>query len=443
MEEIREKREDFSSDGLANIADRVTQNKDLKEPTMHFVEQEEFAGKKLYTEDDVSTAVEVMYERPREIKNFVANAKELESIKDENGHVKYKGSTIINVDVKMIENKELQPTIMKTAKKLDMNDEFLLGITDNLVINPEMNKALNSFLDCKDKDGNDRFSAKNLFTQSNYMVDKNAETIATYQTNTLDLASHDKLSGDNITSISANITDHPEIKDSVYKQIYNDNYTGDQVTNYASSAANENKNSATSGSNSSGYNSTSHGSNTASNPIANSGSNTKDAISKDILAKAGINLSSGESGYSKQELSRYFYRKFGSSGDMILRKLEDNPAFVEMLKKYGNNKEILSALIKDPTLVNKITRLSASITVDQLGKIVKLCSSTEKTEILLKSIQQFGPQKAIMMAEKTSSSTENKEILTVLNKNTIDSDEKKQQIEKVQDEGKLLKDQVA
>ena len=85
---------------------------------------------------------------------------------------------------------ELKSTMIHTAQKGDMTDNFLIGITDNLVENPEMQDALDIFLNLKDNDGKDRFSAKNIFDQSGYMVDKNAETIVSYTGETLYLSKY-------------------------------------------------------------------------------------------------------------------------------------------------------------------------------------------------------------------------------------------------------------
>lgn len=423
MENIREKRDDFSSEGLANVGDIITQNEELKEPTMHFVEKQEISGKKLYDENSVVKAAEIMQQNPKDAIEFKNNAIELESIKDENGHIKYKGETIIDVDQKMIENKELKPTMMKTAKKRDMNDEYLVGITDNLVTNPDMQEALDKILECKDKNGNDRFSARNMFDQSTYMVDKNKDKIIEYLNNTIELAKENKLSGDNIVNISGKITDYPEIKNAILTKIANKQTSGDTIVEYANklvdapqtNSYNSQQNQTT---NTNVYQNTT-------NPIA--------AETYKNVANNQINNNNAaqttEKKYTRQEISQFLTRKLGSIGDLLLAKVEENPNIIPLLKKYSGNKELITALIKNPDCLNKITSISSSVTTDQLAQFVKLCTSAEKTETVLKLIKDFGPQKALQLAEKSAQIKNQDQLVTILDNNTIRLSDKKAQIQ--------------
>lgn len=485
MEEIRKIRDDFSSDGLADCADLFVNNEDIKNYGMHFITKDEIAGKKLYDENSVLKAIEKMAQNPKDAELFRNNAIELESIKDENGYIRYKGSTIVDVDTKMIENKDLQPTMMKTAYKSDMNDEYLLGITDNLVQNPEMDYALNAFLDCKDVNGNDKFSAENLFAQTSYMVDKKPETIQTYCNNTLELAQYPNISGDDIVTAAETVTNYPQSKESVYVSLYSnaqkinannscctdntetnrktDNYQtipipNPQTAQYPkpqdnSVAPSENKQDVVSNQViKSQKQETTQKSAALSDPIVNKKEknkqktnsnnnylkNTTSKLSQQKLqpeaeTKTKEEIKKEETKQAKQEISQYLYKKYGASGDLILKKLEENPAFLSIIEKYGNNKEIIVSLIKNPTSITKITSMSPSITTDQLATFVKLCTSTEKTDTVIKLIQNFGPQKALRLAEKADCSNKHKDILDVLDKHTIKLENKKEKIENIID----------
>lgn len=493
MDEVRKVRNDFSSEGLVDCADLFVSNEEIKNYAMHFVTKDEIAGKKLYDEDSVLKAIGIMAQSPEDAELFRNNAIELESIKDENGKIRYKGSTIVDVDAKMVEYKDLQPTMMKTAHKSDMNDEFLLGITDNLVQNPEMDYALNAFLDCKDSNGNDLFSARNLYTQSSYMVDKNQETIQKYCNNTLDLTQYPNVSGDDIVAAAGAVTNYPQSKQQVHSVL-------------CSKSQNPNNNSVNSNNKAAKHNilhtipiqspqpvqptqntsnnniieenkdvvlhpqtqkteksKTTSQASAASNPInkkeektakqnINNNSHLKNTISQKITQvktkskgeneienkienriENEIKNSKEQETQTKQELSQYLYKKYGASGDLIMQKLEKNPAFLSIIEKYGNNKEIIVSLIQNPNSINKITSMSPSITTDQLASFIKLCTSTEKTDTILKLIQNFGPQKALRLAEKASYSDNHKDILGILNQNTLKLENKKEQIENIID----------
>ena len=486
MDEIRKIREDFSSEGLVECADLFVNNEDIKNYGMHFITKDEIAGKKLYDENSVLKASETMAQNPKDAELFRNNAIELENIKDENGYIRYKGSTIVDVDTKMIENKDLQPTMMKTAYKSDMNDEYLLGITDNLVQNPEMDYALNAFLDCKDVNGNDKFSAKNLYSQTSYMVDKKPDTIQAYCNNTLELAQHPNINGDDIVTAAETVTNYPQTKQSVLSDLYSNSQNSSnnnpnnnsavtthktnrqqtipiqnqQTTQYPQTQDNTDtpsKNPPDIVSNQmqkSKKQETAQKSATVSNPIVNKKEKDKDkpktntnnnysknttskphpqTLQTEAETKTKEEIKKEETKQAKQEISQYLYKKYGASSDLILKKLEENPAFLSIIEKYGNNKAIIVSLIKNPNSITKITSMSPSITTDQLATFLKLCTNTEKTDTIIKLIQSFGPQKALRLAEKANYSNNHKDILDILDKNTLKLENKKETIESIID----------
>ena len=432
MNDIREEREDFSSEGVANIAQTIVDTPEIKENTMHFVTKNENDGKKLYTEEDVTKATEIMAQNPQDANLFTANAVELESIKDDKNNIKYKGSTIINVDEKMVQNKDLQSTMLNTAKKKDMTDNYLVGITDNLVENPNMKKALDEFLNMKDDKGNDRFSASNILNQTDYMADKDIDIINDYLINTKELAIHDKLSGDNIVSISGNITDKPEIKNEVLTLIETQSVNGNEVEKYAESALVNNNNEQTQ---KEYTKSNTISTQTATNPIINNKSITNNAEIKSATEPeekifATTTTINGKI-YDRNLVQNALYRKFGTSAEGILQNLEKDPRFIETIKKYGNQKVILDSIINQPGLVEKLMRSLRSISTDELANMLPLCTNSTMTETLIKLTSKYGATKAVSMLTEAKNNNTIDQILAILDNGTMDTSTKKAKIENI------------
>lgn len=432
MNDIREEREDFSSEGVANIAQTIVDTPEIKENTMHFVTKNENDGKKLYTEEDVTKATEIMAQNPQDANLFTANAVELESIKDNKNNIKYKGSTIINVDEKMVQNKDLQSTMLNTAKKKDMTDNYLVGITDNLVENPNMKKALDEFLNMKDDKGNDRFSASNILNQTDYMADKDIDIINDYLINTKELAIHDKLSGDNIVSISGNITDKPEIKNEVLTLIETQSVNGNEVEKYAESALVNNNNEQTQ---KEYTKSNTISTQTATNPIINNKSITNNAEIKSATEPeekifATTTTINGKI-YDRNLVQNALYRKFGTSAEGILQNLEKDPRFIETIKKYGNQKVILDSIINQPGLVEKLMRSLRSISTDELANMLPLCTNSTMTETLIKLTSKYGATKAVSMLTEAKNNNTIDQILAILDNGTMDTSTKKAKIENI------------
>ena len=436
MNDIREEREDFSSEGVANIAQTIVDTPEIKENTMHFVTKNENDGKKLYTEEDVTKAIEIMAQNPQNANLFTANAVELESIKDNKNNIKYKGSTIINVDEKMVQNKDLQSTMLNTAKKKDMTDNYLVGITDNLVENPNMKKALDEFLNMKDDKGNDRFSASNILNQTDYMADKDIDIINDYLINTKELAIHNKLSGDNIVSISGNITDKPEIKNEVLTLIETQSVNGNEVEKYAESALVNNNNEQTQKEyTKSNTISNTISTQTATNPIINNKSITNNAEIKSATEPeekifATTTTINGKI-YDRNLVQNALYRKFGTSAEGILQNLEKDPRFIETIKKYGNQKVILDSIINQPGLVEKLMRSLRSISTDELANMLPLCTNSTMTETLIKLTSKYGATKAVSMLTEAKNNNTIDQILAILDNGTMDTSTKKAKIENI------------
>lgn len=447
MSEIREEREDFTSEGLADIADAITTTPEIKDDTMHFVEKEQTNGDHLYTENDVTKVTEILTESPDKAEDFTANAVELEAIKDKNNNIKYDGSTIINVDEKMIENEELKPTMMNTAKKEDMTDDYLIGITDNLVENPEMQTSLDIFLNLKDKDGKDRFSAKNIYDQASFMVNKNEEIISQYTKETLQISKYDYLNGDNIVSIAGNVTDNPEIRDSVYERLNTGSYSGNDIQNYTQNEANNktysdvnansNINTTANYSTESVNTGSSISESATTNPIKNDKTTSYQRYITNMAedeTDTETNTSTVEingSKYDRKSVQQAFYKKFGTVGDTLLSKLEEDPKFIETVKQYSDYPVILEAIAQNPSLVNKLLCTTSGLSKNELAEILPLCTNSQNTNLIISLTEQFGAAKAVMMftAAKNSNTLDKAE--TIMTKNTLDNQSRKQQMDRI------------
>lgn len=439
MNEVRTERDDFSSEGVANVAQAMVDEPEIKNSTMHFVSKEESAGKKLYTETDVTKAVEIMQENPKDAELFTANAAELEAIKDENNIIKYKGSTIINVDEKMINNKSLQPTMMNVAKKTDMIDKYLIGITDNLSENPDMQEAIDKFLSLKDSKGNDRFSAENINDQSIYMIDKDSLTINDYCKNTLDLGNFEKLNGDNIVAISGSITDNPKIKTAVYNAL-NSGKNGDCVQEYTSNLVNTNTEVSQEFYTPSPTEPVNTNANT--NPITESAfarykkiadkmlseEEKKDQRNNSVEDFAQKTVIDGKT-YNRFAVQYELYRRFGTASEKILQKLEKDAKFIDVIKKYGNQKIILETIAENPSLVNKLLRSSSGVSTADLAQMIPLCTNSAVTDILIKLTAKYGVSKAVSMITQAKNNNTLDQIEYIIDNGTLDRSAQKEKIE--------------
>ena len=444
--EIREEREDFSSNGLADIADAILSAIGIKDDAMHFIEKEQTTGEHLYTENDVVNVTDILTQNPDKAEDFTANAIELEAIKDKANNIKYDGSTIVNVGEKMTIYEELKSTMIHTAQKGDMTDNFLIGITDNLVENPEMQDALDIFLNLKDNDGKDRFSAKNIFDQSGFMVDKDKATIVSYTGETLYLSKHGNLSGDNIVSISGNITDNPGIRESVHEQLSTGNYTGDELESYTNELAyntqenNYNSDCSSKNSTSDNVNYCTDSSDTKEKLVAeynNADSDAKNFFSNNSETDVETTVQETEdekieingNKYNRKAVQQEFYKKYGTVGDTLLSKLEADPKFIETIKQYSGYPVILESIANNPSTVNKLLCATSGLSKNDLAEILPLCTNTQNTNLLISLTEKFGPALAVRYFKTAKDSNNLEQIEFVMSNNTIDGETKKSKIE--------------
>ena len=436
MSTIRAEREDFSSEGLANVADICVQEPEIADETMHFVTVKSEPGKHAYTENDVMSAATFMSEKPNEAETFLANAQELESIRDENGRMKYQGSTIIKVDKRMVNNKELQPTMMKTAKKHDMTDEYLDNITYNLEQNPEMQGAIEYSLDAKNTDGTDRFTACSINAESNHLVDKNANYCASYTQNLQELSGYSNLNSEDIVTVANNVTSHPEIKNEVVQQIKNGTMSGEEIAEYSNNLtkttnntqtapkaqSNTISNTNTSTESAAQTNNTTESTNTGSQPKQKNATNPV----KSLVKSYAENEQAEESADTRltfiddavdgniSEANYYrMYNYFGTMTDAILAQIKKDPSFIDVIKACNGDKTIIQAQLENPNLVNKIRSVSR-VSNSELSDILKICTDTSSTNVMLAALESGSVNQAIKTTRQSKITNTKQDALDIL-----------------------------
>ncbi len=438
MSEIREEREDFSSEGLADVADVCVQQPEIADETMHFVTVKSEPGKHAYTENDVLSAAEFMSEKPNEAETFLANAQELESIRDENGKMKYQGSTIIKVDKRMVNNKELQPTMMKTAKKKDMTDEYLDNITYNLEQNPEMQGAIDYSLDAKNADGTDRFSAGSINSESNHLVDKNGDYCKSYTQNLQDLSGYANLDSEDIVTIANNVTSHPEIKNEVIKQIENGTMSGKEIAEYSNSLTKSTNSAEESGyvsqSNTTSSENSTYQPETENNNQSES-SNTElqekqieRITNSDIKAfvqpdketertENNSNLEFIDDAHDGNISEANYYRMynyFGTMTDEILARIKKDPSFIDFIKECNGNKIIIQAQLENPELLNKIKAAAGNLSTSQLSSAIEACSDSSSTKVMIASLETGSVNNALKTTKQSKITNTKQDTLEIL-----------------------------
>ena len=436
MSTIRAERQDFSSEGLANVADICVQKPEIADETMHFVTVKSEPGKHAYTENDVMSAATFMSEKPNEAETFLANAQELESIRDENGRMKYQGSTIIKVDKRMVNNKELQPTMMKTAKKHDMTDEYLDNITYNLEQNPEMQGAIEYSLDAKNTDGTDRFTACSINAESNHLVDKNANYCASYTQNLQELSGYSNLNSEDIVTVANNVTSHPEIKNEVVQQIKSGTMSGKEIAEYSNNLTKTTNNTQTAPK---AQSNTISNTNTSTESVAQT-NNTTESRNRETqtqqknvtnpvgsLIKPAVEVEQAEESTDTgltfiddaedgniSEANYYrMYNYFGTMTDAILAQIKKDPAFIDVIKACNGDKTIIQAQLDNPNLVNKI-RSASRVSNSELSDILKICTDTSSTNVMLAALESGSVNQALKTTRQSKITNTKQDALDIL-----------------------------
>ena len=457
MQEIRAERKEFSSANVADIADVVTINQEIKDDVMHFVQKENTDGSHLYTEQDVTKATEILEENPDDADNFTANAAELESIKTTNGQIKYKGSTIIDVDEKMIKNKDVQSTMMDVAKKSDMTDEYLIETTSNLAKNHDMADAISFLVKAKDKDGKDKFRAVSIVNESKYLVSKSRKNIERYIEDVRDFIKHEKLSGDNVLDLVHTTTANPDIKNSVIEKINNSNLSGNEIVEFAASASQntQHENNISTIKESVNYDAQiiepENNSTIVTNPVRarkneetnkfkfQIGQNFKTALNTQTENEtATINgpttVIYGKT-YERSKVLNGLYKRFGTISEKILQKMEEDPNFIEIMKQYNGNTTILTALVNDPTLVTKIKKAYASISINEMADVIKQCTDSSSTRVMINALESHNPAEAIAITKKSKIFNLKDDTIAILSRTNANNSDKKSELESLYQNG--------
>ena len=457
MQEIRAERKEFSSANVADIADVVTINQEIKDDVMHFVQKENTDGSHLYTEQDVTKATEILEENPDDADNFTANAAELESIKTTNGQIKYKGSTIIDVDEKMIKNKDVQSTMMDVAKKSDMTDKYLIETTSNLAKNHDMAEAISFLVKAKDKDGKDKFSAINITDESKFLLPKSKEYAEKYIEDIKDFLKNKKLSGENILNITHTTVEHPEIKNQVLEKINNSNLSGNEIVEFAASASQntQQENNISTIKESVNYDAQiiepENNSTIVTNPVRarkneetnkfkfQIGQNFKTALNTQTENEtATINgpttVIYGKT-YERSKVLNGLYKRFGTISEKILQKMEENPDFIEIMKQYNGNTTILTALVNDPTLVTKIKKAYASISINEMADVIKQCTDSSSTRVMINALESHNPAEAIAITKKSKIFNLKDDTIAILSRTNANNSDKKSELESLYQNG--------
>ena len=111
-------------------------------------------------------------------------------------------------------------------------EEYLINITDNLVINPNMDEAISYSLLAKNTDGTDRFNASDISLESSQLVDKTAEYCQLYTQNLYSLSQYSNLNSNDIVCIAESLTNYPEIKNEIINIIESGNVSGETIAAY-------------------------------------------------------------------------------------------------------------------------------------------------------------------------------------------------------------------
>lgn len=459
MNEVRTERQDFSTEAVVDVSETMTTQPETKENVMHFVVKENKDGSKLYTEQDVLQARTIIVENPDDASEFTANAAELEAIQDSNGNIRYKGSTIINVDEKMIKNKEVKSTMLKVAQKSDMTDEFLINTTSNLAQNHHMAEAIEFLSTAKDENGKDRFKASQVSEESSYLKEKVKEFCQRYMDDIKEIASHSNINANDAIRITHNTAEHPEIKQSVIDAIKNRKNNSAQIRDYVDKLVKKNKtdkqqnvqeyvqnnkiqtNTQEKESTPSPQKREQTETTTVTDAIkynqANQTENYTAIFKRQIVGVAPVaeepltvdTESENARVYDRSVILNILTRRFGTAAEKVLNAIEKDPSFIDLMKQYNGNQVIINALVEDPYLITKIKKAGGSLSINEIADIVKLCTDATSTDVMLEALQNYSPAEAMKITRQSKIFNLKDDAIRILSKSSSSSSSKKDQLE--------------
>lgn len=453
MSTIRGMRKSFSAKNIAKTSSIMNLKEKLETKIKHFI-----AKKEIYNDQSALKAINYMDKNTDTAEEFYANTRRMEGIKGQNNIPKYNGETIVKTGICVTENKDVAQTVWKLADKKDMNNEYFNKTLDNLMQNKEMKNALSGFLEMKDKNGNDRFSAKNISEQSTYMVDKNAKTIEQYVNNTQELARYEHLSGDNIVSMSANVTDNPQIKSNVMEIAANEQISGDEAATMSASLAK----------NTSGNKSQPASAAESESPETQTSSSYLKEKTKELYNKEN-NIITDLADIRKEKQEAILRASISNESDIqeILTLTQENPELTdkinslldkipsskvaEIVKKYTDpkklelyctnpqlfdtNPDLLEKYAKNPAYFEKL-KFYSSVRDSQLGDFAQYMNSSKKDKVFTYFENHYTSTQVLSMLSSTNHN-EQKQTDRILENNLISSIDKKEKIERIKTGEKL------
>ena len=457
MGQIREKREDFTSEGTTQIATIMTKEPGIKDNVMHFVVKDADSKNKYYSEKDVTRAATFMSNNVKKADEYTQNAQEMEAKKKKKGQIKYTANTTLDVAERVTLKNEIKSATMAVAKKSDMTEEFLGNISKNLFDNPEMSEVVEYQATAKNIDNKDKFTAGNINSTSNELVNASSKYCATYTQTVKELGQNPKLSGSDINSIASDISKHPEIKDRVMEKIQNGNYTAEEIVKYSSQCAKEAQannindsaktvSSVTVTNNVSSKESETTAKTSATNPIQNKTSqqaakrfyvnkqenDTTKFKEQENEISAKVVTINGKS-YDRDKVFHKLTIQFGTLAEQVLENLHD-PAFLDVLKTYGSNKILLQAALEQPEVLEKL-KSTCKLSKTDLAQTYEQCTNSTNTDIMLLALSTTkNAHKAIEITKHSKTFNLGDQTIDILN-SSKDSIKKREELDKLYQTG--------
>lgn len=460
MSDIKNIRETFSSDNIAKTSTIMNLKEELEAKIKHYL-----AKKEIYNDESALEAINYMDKNTEKADEFYSNTQKLECITGSNNVPKYNGNTIVKTGIYATENTDVADTIWQLARKEDMTNDYLTKTLDNLINNKDMKDALSEFLGMKDNNGNDRFSAKNIFDQSTYMTDKDIETIEKYLVNTKDLAKYSHLSGTNIVKMSNNITTYPQYREQVMEIAANETIPGDTAATMSTKIVTEGKTTSQAANSSK-----STGSNTASTL------GTKYAEGKtETQSNPATTVLTSIAEIQKEKQEKILRAAISNESDIqeILTLTQENPALsdkinklldkipsgkvADIVKKYSDpkklelyctnphlfdrNPDLLEKFAKNPAYFEKL-KFYASVRDSQLVDFAQYLNSSKKEKVFNYFENHYNSTKVLSMLSSTNTEEQNNRD-RILQNNLISNVDKKDAIERLQSGDKMPLNQLS
>ena len=390
MRKLARMRKSMKAEDKAFIAEMMS--KVPKECEEHI--DEIIENRRTYKDSDVTDMCKNMEEMSDDEKaDYTQNISDLSKIKDKDNKPKYKGSVNVKVAKNMVDEPKAKNAIMDTAKRDDMDGEHLIGISSNLVLNPNMIAAYEAILGAKSSDGEYKFGKEALLGQTDYMLGKSLYELEEYAGKLLKYAKHDNISGEDAASYAQQVLENPSLESQI-----------DSLVETKASGISDNMFASQNEDSLSGeVVNVSYFNSTENRPVNN-------------LFTENSNEQEDKTEYYKK-LADDFRARYGKAADTMISLCKEKPEVAKalflnpnitfqegmnILQKYGSNVDLISAIAKNPRSVDKIKLSSASITNPQLTSLAQL-SDKRGVDFVVKMIQKYSPAKAITICSSPDS----------------------------------------